>query len=809
MKAVSREILNRLVEGVERSFAAGEYPQARRMLRRFMRRKTTKGARTRIQLLLGKSYLDEGKWKKALEHLHAARKRARESKDFSIVSSVLNYIGDCYVLKGDMSAADRFYNRSLRICKERSISGQILARNISDLAQTAGRQGEYRKALARWEEAVGIYQTLPASREHAFALHNTAMLKSRLGRIDAAILDATKALSVFSGLGRKVALSDCLWLLGVLYAQKGEYRDGFHYMEKALQESGGTDGLELARTYIAYVGMLMEIGVLAEAKRYGEEALAICRRLKWSYGVAVCQVLLARLRLSKGDFIAALHYTREAKRQFSAAGFLIGKARVLICETEARARTFRLGEARKALKEAVSVSRKTDDILLKSDCAVAESLILLAEKRFDQSTAERMQQFCEQLKSGWRHRYLNVKYHLAALMALGGKIKAASNMLRELLDESSSILESLPERYRDSYKNSPLAKKITELVLRLQVEKALEYASIDNVMTVVKVFENSTGMKQPKTVETLGDLTAPCRLVYDSDAMREVMSTAKQVARTGMPVLITGETGVGKEVLARYVHDLSRCKGQFVPLNCAAVPSSLMESELFGYVRGAFTGAAADKKGLFVAADNGTLFLDEVGSMPREMQAKLLRVLEEKSVRPLGATHHVQTKVRLLCATNSDLNDDVARGRFRQDLFYRINAVALNIPPLRQRREDIPVLLAHFLKQANRGVRIEKSAFDALVKYDWPGNVRELKNEVARLLTLAENTIEKHMLKDENLRSQVSVPEGGLQEMERKMIQEVLRKTGYNKQKAAKLLGISRTTLYDKIRRYRIGYTES
>jgi transcriptional regulator with PAS, ATPase and Fis domain len=276
-----------------------------------------------------------------------------------------------------------------------------------------------------------------------------------------------------------------------------------------------------------------------------------------------------------------------------------------------------------------------------------------------------------------------------------------------------------------------------------------------------------------------------------------------------MPVLVTGETGVGKEMLARHVHALSGCGGRFVPLNCAAIPSTLMESEVFGYTKGAFTGASEDKEGLFLAAHQGTLFLDEVGSLPLEMQAKLLRVLEEGRVRPLGSTDHVVADVRLICATNSDLRENVARRSFREDLFYRINAVTLSIPPLRERREDIPVLLEYFLRAAGRKVRMEKSALAALVEYGWPGNVRELKNEVARLLAVAGDIIEKHMLRTEILHPQVFAPTGGLAEMERKMIQEVLKRTGYNKQKTAKILGISRTTLYEKIKRYRLEHTES
>jgi transcriptional regulator with PAS, ATPase and Fis domain len=809
VKVVSQEIIERLVKEIERSFVEGEYAQARRMLRRFLRQKATEDARTQLLLLFGRSHLYQGNWKKALESLQAAEKKAQRSRDFEAAASILNYIGDCHTLQGDTAAATRFYNRSLRICKERNISGQILARNISDLAQTAGHQGEHRKALARWEEAVGIYQTLPASREHAFALHNTAMLKSRLGHVDNAIADATKSLSVLVSLGRKVALADSLWLLGTLHAQKGEYRDGLHYMEEAVRETGGVADVELVRTYIAYTGVLIEIGAFARAKRRGEEALAASRRLRWNRGVAICQTLLARVRLSGGDPVAALHYLRDAKRLFGSGVYLVGEARALITEAEARIHTLNLKEAQKALKEASAIVKKTDDILLKSDCAAVESMMLVAQKKHDQSLVNRLRQFCGQLKPAWRHQYLKVKYHLGALLVLGGKLEDASKVLEELLEETRQLLESLPKEYRGSYRNHPLPKAITELVLKLHVEATLEHTSIDNVMDIVKVFQERSPAKPGTALAVPGDSIAALEIVYESEAMQEVVSAADRVARTNMPVLVTGETGVGKEILALYLHLQSGRRGQFVPINCAAVPSSLMESELFGYVKGAFTGATADRRGLFVSADEGTLFLDEVGSMPPEMQAKLLRVLEHNIVRPLGSTEHVAADVRLLCASNRDLKEDVARGRFREDLFYRINVVTLNIPPLRERRKDIPALIEYFLRSAGSGVRVRQEALDSLIKYDWPGNVREVKNEVARLLTVAEDMIEKSMLKDEIVHPKVSVPTGGLAEMEKRMIQEVLRKTGFNKQKAARLLGISRTTLYEKIKRYRLEHTES
>ncbi|HEX9697936.1 MAG TPA: sigma-54 dependent transcriptional regulator [Acidobacteriota bacterium] len=233
------------------------------------------------------------------------------------------------------------------------------------------------------------------------------------------------------------------------------------------------------------------------------------------------------------------------------------------------------------------------------------------------------------------------------------------------------------------------------------------------------------------------------QLVGRSPGMRRVFDLIERLADSDITVLITGESGTGKELVARAIHDGgARQKANFVTINCAAMPASLLESELFGHVRGAFTGADRDKRGLFVAAEGGTLLLDEIGEMPMEMQPKLLRVLEDHKVRPVGATEEIPTNVRVLAATNRDLQADAVGGRFREDLFYRLNVIQIDLPPLRERREDIPLLAEHFLEGITAadgahpigGFSLE--AKQLIESYDWPGNVRELENAVRRAATL-------------------------------------------------------------------------
>ncbi|HXV91075.1 MAG TPA: sigma-54 dependent transcriptional regulator [Gemmatimonadales bacterium] len=296
----------------------------------------------------------------------------------------------------------------------------------------------------------------------------------------------------------------------------------------------------------------------------------------------------------------------------------------------------------------------------------------------------------------------------------------------------------------------------------------------------------------------------------------EVMRLAEQVAPTDSTVLIQGESGTGKEVIARYIHELStRCDGPFLSINCGALPESLLESELFGHVRGSFTGAVRDKQGLFMAARGGTFFLDEIGEMSPATQVKLLRVLQEREAIPVGGTEAVPVDVRVVAATNRELEEEIKRGRFRTDLYYRLNVIALHLPPLRERRDDIALFVDAFLKRiAARGSeppkRLSPAALDAVLAHAWPGNVRELENalEHAAVLTRGE-TIEVTTLPERVTRRQTiplvseqDHPTPTLDVIERAYITWVLQSEGGNKTRAAEVLGIDPSTLYRKLTRY-------
>jgi DNA-binding NtrC family response regulator len=316
--------------------------------------------------------------------------------------------------------------------------------------------------------------------------------------------------------------------------------------------------------------------------------------------------------------------------------------------------------------------------------------------------------------------------------------------------------------------------------------------------------------------EELEEKYRDLKIVGESPEVKEVLSTVSRVAKTNSTVLIIGESGTGKELVARAIHDLSgRADKRFVAVSCAALPETLFESELFGHEKGAFTGAIKSKEGRFELADGGTLFLDEVGDIPLEIQVKLLRAIESQEFERLGGKDTLKVDVRIISATNQDLEKKIKEKDFREDLYYRLNVISVFIPPLRERREDILLLMDHFIKKANqkcgRSIQgITPAVKDIILNYDWPGNVRELENMIERGVVLARsNVIDKGDLPYFGLVSDRSIvdtsaPTLSLKDMERNHILKVLKKTEWNLMKTAEILGIHRNTLRLKMKEYGI-----
>ncbi len=339
--------------------------------------------------------------------------------------------------------------------------------------------------------------------------------------------------------------------------------------------------------------------------------------------------------------------------------------------------------------------------------------------------------------------------------------------------------------------------------VKILIEKALEHYHLRAENLTLK--------------ERLGDRFDFSRIIGRSGKMKILLDTLAMVAPSDATVLIMGESGTGKEVAANAIHHNSPRAGQpFIKVSCAALPETLLESELFGHEKGAFTGAVSRREGRFQLAHRGTIFLDEVGEMSPSIQTKLLRVLQEKEFEPLGSARTIKVDIRVIAATNKDLAKEVREGRFREDLYYRLNVVPITMPPLRERKEDIPPLADHFLaifREKNRKPLkgISGKALDLLVRYDWPGNIRELENCIERAVIMTKEEMitpidfppQIQMLSGEEEKGGFAIPYGiSLEAMERQLIVKTLAETGGNRTRASEILGINRRTLQNKLREY-------
>ena len=394
-------------------------------------------------------------------------------------------------------------------------------------------------------------------------------------------------------------------------------------------------------------------------------------------------------------------------------------------------------------------------------------------------------------------------------LKLGGEVdglevvRAVANLDRQcevILITAHSSIDTCKQALREGAYDY-IEKPIDLDLLRAAVKRGVE--------KVLQVRENR------RLQERLDEKFGFEGVVGQSSAMLTVLDKLRRAARSDVPVLLMGESGAGKELMAAAVHNNSpRKSGVFQPVNCAGLSDTLLESELFGHVKGAFTGALGDRKGMFAAADGGTLFLDEIGDMPTTMQAKLLRVLDDQVVVPVGSTMGTKVDVRIVSATNQDLEKAVEEKRFRQDVYFRIRGVHVDIPPLRERREDIPLLVKHFVTESSRseeqGVReVTPAAMRLLKSYDWPGNVRELRNCIKAMVVLAENEVldvadlpfEIHQ-RSEGADKLSNLAGVNLNELEKTAIMRTLEMVNGNRELASQMLGIGERTLYRKIKEY-------
>jgi DNA-binding NtrC family response regulator len=451
------------------------------------------------------------------------------------------------------------------------------------------------------------------------------------------------------------------------------------------------------------------------------------------------------------------------------------------------------------------MSYKPSVLVVDDESGILDTLrILLRNEGFEVTTAQGGKAGLEQIRSGAHDIILSdVRMPQVSGLDILSAAREQDPMTPVILMTAQASLQSAISAVNSGafyYIQKPFSNDELVAILR----RACEYRAVR--------VENKQ-LKQEIRRRDKGSVSRP---IGKSKRFTDVLKLAEHVAPTDSTVLIQGESGTGKEVIARYVHNLSnRADGPFLSINCGALPENLLESELFGHVKGSFTGAVRDKQGLFAAARGGSFFLDEVGEMPPSLQVKLLRVLQEREAIPVGATEAIPVDVRIIAATNRDLEEEIRRGNFRSDLFYRLNVIALNLPPLRDRRDDL-LLLIEFLLQnlatenGSEPKALSSEALDAVMVYEWPGNVRELENALEHAVVLSRGAlIEGGALPEritkrrkEPLVAERSYRNPTLEVIERAYIMWVLQAEGGNKTRAAEVLGIDPSTLYRKLSRY-------
>jgi DNA-binding NtrC family response regulator len=451
------------------------------------------------------------------------------------------------------------------------------------------------------------------------------------------------------------------------------------------------------------------------------------------------------------------------------------------------------------------MSYKPSVLVVDDESGILDTLrILLRNEGFEVTTAQGGKAGLEQIRSGTHDLILSdVRMPQVSGLDILTAAREQDPMTPVILMTAQASLQSAISAVNSGafyYIQKPFSNDELVAILR----RACEYRA-------VKV-ENT----QLKLEIRRRDKTTIARPIGKSKRFLDVLKLAEHVAPTDSTVLIQGESGTGKEVIARYIHNLSsRNDGPFLSINCGALPENLLESELFGHVKGSFTGAVRDKQGLFAAARGGSFFLDEVGEMPASLQVKLLRVLQEREAIPVGATEAIPVDVRIIAATNRELEEEIRRGNFRSDLFYRLNVIAVNLPPLRERRDDLLLLIEALLQNLATETGTEPKALvaealDAVMVYEWPGNVRELENALEHAVVLTRGAlIEAASLPEritkrrkEPLVAERSYRNPTLEVIERAYIMWVLQAEGGNKTRAAEVLGIDPSTLYRKLSRY-------
>jgi len=721
------------------------------------------------------------------------------------------------VNRRDFAAAVEYYEDNLRDLE--TASGALAGSVLRYAAMAYASLSNYPAAL----KAARIAQNVVAQEGESVLLAEIFLILGNILRNMGELKEAEKAFRDAESIFRR---KDCpegqcraLNLLAGLFYKKADYKNSLAMLMDAIDIARKLKDQKKLAFMMGNVGRIYTFtGDFNKAEKHLKVNIDLSSELEdWSE-VARAYIALGYVYIQRDEYLKAEDALKNAHRHMAALDDRRNEVIYLTYLGELHYRCGRFNEASKELEDAIKLAEEiAPETTLTGSVMRHMAELYIKQKNYTMAHryAARAMAIMERAED---------KVEIGALWRIKAVIAEANGHEAEGREYFMKAIETL-----------------SESGVRFEKAKALMSAGTSNLFTVRRRFtylfraeelyrRSGLSVKLHEIQRIIGSIDYPIPTEAGADCsensrtegadyltncsiIKRFKAQLPIISRSDLPLLLSGETGVGKDHMARYYHSLICPSSPFVAVNCASLPETLLESELFGYRKGAFTGADADKPGLFVVATGGILYLDEIGDMPLSLQAKLLGVLEKRRLIPLGTTEEVQLNFKLVVATNKNLEEMVACGKFRRDLYYRLGGFTFHIPALRNRKEDIPLLLHHFMKRSNllkNNVTIPAELIHLFVEYDWPGNTRELYNKVKRLQIMAELVAEGDLVELSRSMFSTEAPtiEGSLYErleqLERKMIVEALLAAQGNKSEAARILGIHESTVRTKLKRYQI-----
>jgi transcriptional regulator with GAF, ATPase, and Fis domain len=796
VKANWREALKRIKKAIE----LAEESDARKKLPYY---KVNLGL---IQVLLGEYKEAEKNIETAIDELESF-----EDLDASAAYLVLALLAIC---RRQWKKARIYLRKSLQ-CAEDWGNLRNMGIAYEYLGELSFEMGRYDEAFDYYNKVMEILENLDSAGDF---LDQIERRKSDLflarGSVEDALEAARRAIRAAKALGNSYELALSLRALGLALKEKGEREEALNNLRRSvtiLEELG--EKYERARTYIHLAKLLTEAGYNKEATTYLIKANDLGRTLSLPYIQGQANLVLAKLMLQSQDTDGALFYLDEAES-------ILEDAKEL-----------------ELLEDVKSFRRKVESYMVEAAINASKGFSLLEKWRITNSLSieAQLRELAKQLQA--ESAYLAISENggdyrpLAAIKLRKGQIDAITNHILSLDHKSGVPIAAsrvqldgmgeisyiaIPFDVGNGTRGFLFLSRSTRIPFN---EEQITFLSLSSELFVLKLQLQGKEELLRENLRLKRELQREARflgIVTRNRKMLDILTLIDRIRSSSVPILLQGETGTGKELIARAIHYCSdRRDKPFIPLNCANIPESLLESELFGHKRGAFTDAKEDKKGWFEVADGGTIFLDEIAEMGISAQAKILRFLEHHEVLPIGARNAIKVDVRIIAATNKDLEKEVREGRFREDLYYRLKVFQIHLPPLRERKEDIPILVNYFVEKFSKEInldpipKIHPQTMKILLSYDWPGNVRELENEIRRaviILPPGQREITPDLLSIVDKLSPNDRPDLPLEEkvneFERSLIEDALKRANGVKIKAAELLGIPESTLRRKIKKY-------